>query len=178
MRSLEQKKREELLGKETTLIYKGRIITLELLAFSTGKTFEIVKRDPAVVILPILPDGKILLIQQWRRAAAEIMIELPAGIIEKGEDPLTSAQRELREETGYRANRISPLGGFYSTPGFCNEYLHLFLAEDLHLDPLPPDEGECIDLMPVTPEEAKQLIAKNQIRDAKTVAGVLRYLCL
>lgn len=175
MKALEQKDLEKKLHTETVVVYQGRIVNLQLEILSSGKKFEIVKHGGAVVILPILPDGKLLLVQQWRRAVNEITIELPAGTLEKEEEPLVCAQRELREETGYRAKNITSLGGFYSAPGFCDEYLHLFVAEDLEHDPLPSDDGEMIDLLTVSKEEAKNLIETNQIHDAKTIVGILRY---
>lgn len=179
MRALTQKEREKTSKTDSKWIYEGKVISLKLDTYEIAgraKTFEIVKHVEAVVIVPIAADGRILLIQQWRRAVEEITIELPAGTIEKGEDPIDCAKRELQEETGFSAKKIKPLGGFYSAPGFCNEYLHLFLAQDLHLDPLPADDDEMIDLLPVSAKEATRLIHENQIRDAKTVAGILRYI--
>lgn len=177
MRSLEQKEQERSLGAKW--VHQGKVISLKLETIEVaGKTkiFEIIKHSGAVVILPIAPDGRILLVQQWRRAVGEITIELPAGGLEKGEEPLACAKRELQEETGFAAKKIRPFGGFYSAPGFCDEFLHMFLAEDLYPSPLPPDDGEMIDLMPVTINEAKHLILENRIRDAKTIAGLLRYI--
>ncbi|MBX7065752.1 MAG: NUDIX hydrolase [Parachlamydiales bacterium] len=177
MRSIQQKEQEKSI--ENKLVYKGKIITLQLETFDVlgkSKTFEVIKHGGAVVILPIAADGRILLVQQWRRAVGEITIELPAGGLEKGEEPLACAKRELQEETGFAAKKIKPFGGFYSAPGFCDEFLHMFLAEDLYPSPLPPDDGEMIDLLPVTLNEAKHLITENRIRDAKTIAGILRYI--
>lgn len=166
---------------EKKMIYAGRIVSLELQTFQLGKhkkTAEIVRHPGAVVILPIDPNGNLLLVQQWRRATGEILLELPAGTLEKNEKPLATATRELQEETGFAAKKITPMGGFFTAPGFCDEYLHLFLAEELYPSPLPADEDEMIDLVPVSVESAKQMIVQNKIKDAKTVAGILRYLCL
>lgn len=182
MRAEKQKEEERKSHTESKLVYQGRVLQLQLETFTIGKktrTFEIVKHGGAVVIIPIAPDGKILLIQQWRRAIGKIFIELPAGTLEKGEDPMECAKRELQEETGYRTKKIKPLGGLYSAPGFCNEFLHLYLAEDLESSPLPPDDDEMIDLMPVSLDEAIEMVKTNQIQDAKTVAGIFRYwLCV
>lgn len=179
MRSLSQKEKERDSLLETKWIYKGHIVDLKIENHRFGdkvKTFEIVHHKEAAVIIPIDKEGRILLIQQWRRAVGEIIIELPAGVLEANEEPIECMNRELREETGFAAKKITPLGGFYTAPGFCDEYLHLFLAEDLHHAPLEPDEDEMIDLLPVTVKEAKHMIERNQIRDAKTVAGILRYI--
>lgn len=181
MKSLEQRDKEKESKVKTEWLYRGKVISLKLETYEVEgqeRTFEIVKHQGAVVILPVTADGRILLIQQWRRAAGEILLELPAGGLEETEEPIACARRELREETGYDAKTITPFGGFFSAPGFTDEYLHLFLAKDLYLNPLPADIGELIDLVPVTFEEAKRLILKNQIRDAKTIAAILRYfLC-
>lgn len=179
MKSLEQRDREKGAQIKTEWVYRGNVVSLKLDTYEIEgkeKTFEIVKHDGAVVILPVNADGHILLVQQWRRAAGEILLELPAGGLEMREKPIDCARRELREETGFDAKKISPFGGFYSAPGFTNEYLHLFLAKELYPAPLPPDDGEMIDLVPVSPQEAKRLILENQIRDAKTIAGILRYI--
>lgn len=180
MKSIEQREEEKKSLIESKWIYRGRVISLktETHQFEEGqKVFEVVQHPGAVVIIPIDPKGRILLIQQWRRAVKEITIELPAGTLEPDEEPLECAKRELQEETGFAARKMTPLGGFFSAPGFCTEYLHLFLAEDLQSAPLPPDIDEKIDLFPITMQEAKHLIQHNQIRDAKTVAGILRFLC-
>ncbi len=166
---------------EARWLYRGKMISLKLETFQIEgkqKSFEIIEHPGAVVIVPIAPDGRILLVQQWRRAVGEITIELPAGGLEEGEDPLACAQRELREETGFAAKKMSPFGAFYSAPGFSNEFLHMFLATDLYTAPLPPDDGEMIDLLTVSVEEAKRWILENKIRDAKTIAGILRYMNL
>lgn len=179
MKSIEQKEREESSQVESDWIYQGKIISLKLETFKVlgkTKTFELIKHGGAVVILPIQTDGRILLVQQWRRAVGEVTIELPAGGLEKDEEPLVCAKRELQEETGFAAKKIRPYGGFYSTPGFCDEFLHLFLAEELYPAPLPQLEDEMIDLLSVTVKEAKHLIKENRIRDAKTIAAILRYI--
>lgn len=179
IKGLIQKDKERASLIETKWVYKGCIIDLKLETYQFGdrmKVAEIIHHSGAIVVVPIDPEGRILLVQQWRRAVGEITIELPAGTIEPNEDPLDCAKRELQEETGFAAKKIAPLGGFFSAPGFCDEYLHLFLAEQLHPSPLEPDEDEMIDLLPVTVKEAKHMIEHNQIRDAKTIAGILRYL--
>ncbi len=180
MRAQIQRDLEKKSHVETKWVYKGRIVNLKLETYQLGdrtKVAEIIHHSGAIVIIPIDAEGRILLVQQWRRAVGEITIELPAGTLEQNEDPLDCAKRELQEETGFAAKKMTPLGGFYTAPGFCDEYLHLFLAEHLHHSPLEPDDDEMIDVLPVTVKEAKHMIEHNQIRDAKTIAGILRYIC-
>lgn len=166
---------------DTRLVYEGRIVQLKLETYqfdTRKKVAEIVQHPGAVVILPIDPEGRILLVRQWRRAVGKIILELPAGTLEPGEEPIECAKRELQEETGFACEKITPLGGFYSAPGFCSEFLHLFLAEHLYCAPLPPDDDEMIEIIPVTIKEAREMIVKNQIQDAKSIAGILRFLCV
>lgn len=161
-------------------MYQGRIIQLKLETYRFDhrtKVAEIIHHPGAAVILPIDPEGRLLFIRQWRRAIGEITIELPAGTLEKNEEPIACAKRELQEETGFAARKLTSLGGFYTAPGFCDEYLHLFLAEELYPSPLPPDDDEVIELFPLTASEARQLIEQNKIHDAKTLVGILKYLC-
>lgn len=163
---------------ESKLAYEGKVISLRLDTYKLDKktkVAEIIHHPGAVVIVPVDSHNRLILVQQWRRAAKEIMIELPAGTLEKKETPEVCAQRELREETGLTAEKITSLGGFFSAPGFCDEYLHLFAAEHLTSDPLPPDDDEGIDLLHLSIPEAIHLIEQNKIRDAKTIAGILRY---
>ncbi len=179
MRSEEQRDKEKALPLETKWIYQGQVLTLKTETYRLDdqiKVTEIIHHSGAVVIVPVDENGRILLVQQWRRAAREITIELPAGTLKPNENPVECANRELREETGFAAKKITPLGGFYSAPGYCDEYLHLFLAEDLYRAPLPPDDDEAIDLLQLNAQDVKQMIKQNLIRDAKTIAGILRYL--
>jgi ADP-ribose pyrophosphatase len=173
-----QKERERKSLIDSRWAYKGRIVDLKIETYQFDDKpmiAEIVHHRGAVVIVPIDEKGRILLIQQWRRGASEVLLELPAGTLEEKEGAEACARRELQEETGFSAKQWKSLGGFYSAPGFCTEYLHLFVAEALDPSPLPPDEDEAIDLAPTPLLEAIQMIEKNQIRDAKTVAGLFKY---
>ncbi|MEM3285618.1 MAG: NUDIX hydrolase [Fervidicoccaceae archaeon] len=135
---------------------------------------EIVIHPGAVVLLPISGE-KILLIKQYRHAVKEWIIELPAGTLEEGETPEEAAERELLEETGYRAKKLRRLISFYSSPGISNEILHVFLAEDLDEDSPRREKGEIIENFWATMNEALSLIEKNKIKDAKTIASILYY---
>lgn len=160
------------------IIYRGHTFNLRIDTFTIeGKrnTRDIIEHPGAVVLIPLDHAGRLILVQQWRRAANRILIEFPAGTLELNELPKNCAQRELQEETGYKAQELISLGGFYSAPGFCTEFLHLFIAKNLHISVLPPDDGEEIDLLTVTLDKTLEMIDNGLICDAKTIAGTLRY---
>jgi len=129
----------------------------------------------AVVILPILSDGRIVLIRQHRIAVEENLIELPAGTIEPGEEPIVTARRELMEETGYRANDLIPVLKFYTSPGFVKEEMRLFKATKLTAGPMSLDEDEKIEPLLVTLPQAMKMVLSGEIRDAKTIVAILWY---
>jgi ADP-ribose pyrophosphatase len=164
---------------ERNVVYEGKTISLRNDVLMDGgkpvRKWDIVAHPGAVVVVPVTEDGKIILVKQWRRAVQEILLELPAGTLEKGEPPELCAQRELQEETGFKAKEIISLGGFYSAPGFCTEYLHLFLAKGLTESALEADCDEAIDLVYADVGQVWKMIADGLIHDAKTIAGVARY---
>ncbi len=170
---------ESTLQHHSQMVYEGRVVSLRVdtITKPDGHSYkrEVIVHSGAVVVVPIDSEGKIILVRQWRRAAARILTELPAGTLEPPEEPIACADRELQEEIGYKANKITPLGGFFSAPGFCTEYLYLFLAEDLSESQLEPDDNEAIDVLRVTLDEALEMIGSGEICDAKSVAGILRY---
>ena len=161
-------------------IYDGRIINLRVdeVALPDGKTSkrEIVEYAGAVAVVPINEKGELLLVRQYRYAVGETLLEIPAGKIEPGEDYASSAGRELTEETGYTAGNLKHLISFYSTPGFTNEQIHLFLATELSLKKQSLDEDEFIDVETVSMKQAPEMIMSGKIRDAKSVAGILTAL--
>ncbi|MDP9175492.1 MAG: NUDIX hydrolase [Planctomycetota bacterium] len=165
---------------EKQLIYKGEKVQLEvhrLLNEETEKQSkrEVVVHNGAAVILPILPDGQVLLIRNRRYSVGQVLIELPAGTLEKGEDPMNCAGRELLEETGYLAGRLSPIGAFYSSPGVMTERLYAFAAYDLEKSMPALQDGEEIELLPVTLDRAIEMIQHGEIMDGKTIATLLMY---
>jgi len=170
---------EQRAEKTSTLIHQGRLIRVIHQSYQIeGRRVEadLVEHPGAVGILPVDPEGNILLIKQWRRAAGKILIEIPAGTLEPSESTLDCAQRELQEETGFKAGQMIPLGVLHTCPGFCTEKLFLFLGLNLTHSPLPPDDNEAIDLMPVSLEEALSLMDQGMITDAKTIATLYFYL--
>ena len=165
---------------ETQQIYKGREVslrvdTVELLSGRRTKR-EVVEHVDCVAVVALDSGGNVLLVRQFRHPAARVLLEIPAGGIEPGEEPSDSAVRELEEETGYRAQKLERLGGFYSSPGFCTEYLHLFLATELEAGRRGAKEEEIIEVVPIPLREIPNLIASGEICDAKSIAGLLRVL--
>lgn len=161
-------------------IYHGRIVTLEIfdVVLPDGRhtTREIVKHPGAVVI--IAPDnrGRVAMVRQYRAAVGRELLELPAGTREPNEAADVCARRELAEEMGLIASRWTNLGGFYSAPGFCTEYLTLFLAEGLSQVEGHPEADEWLHREWIDLASVPAMIASGEICDAKSIAGLLRYL--
>src|SRR5262245_49736965 len=142
---------------------------------ATGHEYvrETVQHPGAVVILPILHDGRVCLIRNYRIAVRQTLIELPAGTLEPDEDPADTARRELAEETGYRAAQIERLLEFYMSPGILSERMHAYLATGLTKGPPAPEAGEEIEPLLVTWDEALGMVHAGEIQDAKTLATLL-----
>ncbi|WP_047980099.1 NUDIX domain-containing protein [Ornithinibacillus contaminans] len=163
----------------TEMIYKGKVVTLQVddVRLSNGKTSkrELVKHPGAVAILAITNENKIVLVEQYRKPLEKSIIELPAGKLEHGEDPAQTAVRELEEETGYTTNNLTLLTSFYTSPGFADELMHIYIARDLIKLEQPPamDADEFVEIMEVSLEEAKQLVQSQRIHDAKTNYAIL-----
>jgi ADP-ribose pyrophosphatase len=136
---------------------------------------RVIRHPGAVVILPLLDDGRICLIHNYRITAEAQLVELPAGTLEPPEEPQAAAHRELAEETGYRAGQMELLTTFYSSPGIMDEKMYLFLAKELRPGPTALDGGEEISPLVSTWEEALAMARDGRIQDAKTLAGLLYY---
>jgi ADP-ribose pyrophosphatase len=163
---------------KTEPIYKGHVINVhkDTLRTPEGKEFarDVVEHPGAVVLVAV--DGEeLLFVRQYRYAAQESLLELVAGTREPGEEPAVTAGRELQEEAGFKAGKITKLGEFFSAPGFCSELLHLFVAEELSPSRLEGDEDEEIEVERYTLDQATRMALAGEIRDAKTLAGVLLY---
>jgi ADP-ribose pyrophosphatase len=139
----------------------------------TDKIREIIRHPGACVIVPVLDDGRVCLIRNYRIAVRQTLIELPAGTLEPPEPPHVSAQRELIEETGYRAKKLEFLQPIYPSPGILDEKMHLYLATGLTPGPTAREEGEEIENLEVPWDEAIAMIDRGEIHDAKTIVGLL-----
>lgn len=159
------------------LIYSGKILTLRLdeVKLPNGKTStrEIVEHPGAVAIVALNEKNEVLMVRQFRKPVEEELLELPAGKLEKGEQPEICAQRELMEETGFFARSLRYITAFYTSPGFSSERMYLYLARDLENNTKLADEDEFIDLKIIPLEQAVRKIYDGEIRDAKTISGLL-----
>jgi ADP-ribose pyrophosphatase len=155
-------------------IGRGRVFSVvrEKVELPGGRVveYQTVRHPGAVVLLPQLKDGRLVLIKQLRPAIRKYIIEFPAGTLGVGEDPTLCAARELKEETGFTAEKIIPLGVQYPAPGFCSEAQHLFFATDLTAGEAAPEEDELLEPLFLTPAEFEQHIAAGEITDAKSIA--------
>jgi ADP-ribose pyrophosphatase len=162
---------------ETTVLYEGKLRGVrDVIETEDGRrhTHETIEHPGAVVILPILPDGRIACISQYRHSLRRDFLELPAGMIEKGEVPHVCAAREIREEIGMAARELIPMGAIVPAPGFCSEVQYLFVGRDLYEDPAKPDDDENISLYPMTVSEMEQAIVSGAFSDAKSIALLMK----
>jgi ADP-ribose pyrophosphatase len=157
----------------------GWRLRLDTLQLPNGRTLEkaAVEHPGAVVLVPLRPlanGPEVLMLHQYRHVLDQTILELPAGTRGWDEDWLACAQRELREETGHRADKFTPLGQLWPAPGISDELMQLYLAEELAPAPLPGDEDEMIELVPMLLEELVEMAWNGRLRDAKSVVGILR----
>jgi ADP-ribose pyrophosphatase len=161
---------------EHRVAYEGRLLRLEVdrVAEPGGVQAlrEVVRHPGSAVVLPLTPEGRLVLVRQYRYAVGGFLWEAPAGHIEPGELPVQAACRELVEETGYYPNRLEKLLEFYPAPGFTDELMHLFFAGELEQKGPSPEADEKIEVKAFTLEEAQDMVASKKIRDAKTLVGL------
>ncbi len=161
----------------TERIYQGRLVglrvdTVELPSGRKTKR-EIVEHGGVAAIVVIDSENNVLLVRQYRKPVERVLLEIPAGGMESGEDALVCARRELEEETGFSAERWEELGFFYTSPGFCTEQMHLYLATELRPAENAADDDENIELVRVPLTAVPELIASGEVCDAKSIAGLL-----
>ncbi len=158
-------------------VFTGKILTVRYdkvrLPNGHEATREVVAHPGAVAVVPVTADGDVILVRQYRYPVAQELLEIPAGKLDKGEQPEACAHRELEEETGYRAGRLEHLATFYTGPGFTDEIMHLYLARDLVPTAQNPDEDEFVNIEQYTPAQLKAMMAEKKIIDAKTLVGLL-----
>lgn len=165
---------------EKQVIYNGKKVRLELHHLESDETQsrhlrEVVVHPGAVCVLGFLPDDRVILIRTRRYAVGANLIEIPAGTLEKGEDPINCAGRELLEETGYLAGRLVSIGNFFTSPGILSEKMYAYAAYDLEQQVQALEEGEEIEVVPTPFDQAIQMIKEGQIHDGKTMATLLMY---
>jgi ADP-ribose pyrophosphatase len=162
----------------TNVLHRSRIFAIveQALRLPSGRTVvrQVVKHPGAVVIIPQLEDGRLLLIEQYRFAVGETLLEFPAGTLEPDEAPLDCARRELLEEAGYRADHWRALGSLYPSPGYCDEKQSLFVATGLVPEHAARDEDEIIEVKRLTLQEVERAIADGALVDAKSIAAYAR----
>lgn len=161
----------------TAMPYRGELITVQVdtVSLPNGKEAirEIVSHPSSVCIVPVDCQGNVLLVRQYRKAVESFLLEAPAGKMESGENPDTTALRELQEEIGHTANYLQGLGAFYVAPGWCTQMVHTYLATDLVQARLEADDDEFIEVIQVPWTEILDKIASGEIRDAKSVTALL-----
>jgi len=164
----------------TQRIYQGRAVNMRVdtveNAGGAETTREVVEHSDCVAVVVIDEQDNVLLARQFRHAVGKFLLEIPAGGIDSGEEPVDTVCRELQEEIGYCPRRIERLGGFYTTPGYGTEYLHCFLATDLVSSRLVAEDTESIELLRVPSEQIPLLIMSGEICDAKSIAALLLFL--
>jgi ADP-ribose pyrophosphatase len=163
---------------KTSLKYQCKIFDVweEEIDLPNGKATKQswINHNPTVAIIAINDKNELILIKQYRAAVKKNLLEIPAGSLDSLEEsPADCAQRELAEETGFKAKTLVKLFEGYLLPGYCNEYMYFFLAKDLFSAPLTPDEDEFIETIPTTFSQAQKLLNNGEIIDAKTVLGIL-----
>ncbi|MDR3349280.1 MAG: NUDIX hydrolase [Acidaminococcales bacterium] len=167
---------KRLCGRE---VYKGRMLKYDidevLLPNGRQASREVIKHPGAAAVAAVLPDGRIVLVRQYRYPVGRVLYELPAGKLDAGEDPLGCARRELAEETGFTAGKWRKLSSIVTAPGFCDEVIHIFRADDLAAGRQRPDEDEFVETVFLSTAEIGNLVKTGAICDAKTLAGL--FLC-
>ena len=165
--------KEKTLSEE--MIYKGKIINLkkQKVTVKSGTSYrEIIEHSGGAVLAAITDDKKMVMIRQFRKPAEKVMFEVPAGKIDPGEDPLVTAGRELKEETGYTAKEVKYLTSFYTSVGYSQEVLHLYLCTGLVAGETDFDENEAIDMELWDIEELYQMVRRGEMDDAKTIIAI------
>lgn len=163
---------------ESKTLFEGHIVTLKLdraqLPNGSLASREVVEHPGGVAVLPLDAEGCVIMVRQYRYPLHNTLLELPAGKLEKGEDHRVCGIRELQEEVGITADEVIYLGGLYLSPGYSNEVLHLYLARGLHQGECHPDEDEFLEIERVPFDKLLDMVMRDEIHDAKTVAAVLK----
>ena len=169
---LEEKKvsSQEIFNGVAIHLFKDEI----LLPDGTGSVREIIRHPGAVCVIPVTENGEAVFVNQFRYALGKVTLEVPAGKLEKGEDPAEAALRELSEETGYSAGNIIPIGELYTTPALIDEVIYMYLATDLREGEQHLDNGEFVNALKIPLAEAVEMVMNGEIRDSKTQICILK----
>jgi ADP-ribose pyrophosphatase len=163
--------------KKSEVLFRGRVIDLKVdeIEYSSGNNGirEVAIHPGGAVIIPMNENGKVVMVKQFRYPIQQTIFELPAGKLDKNEDPFICAVRELEEETGYKSNNVVKLGSIFTTPGFCTEVLHIFLAKDLKHGNHNREEGELeMEVLEFSLNELDEMIQSGELKDAKSICAI------
>lgn len=136
-------------------------------------TYDLVEHNDSITVVPVDQDGNVWFVRQYRLGPQQMLLELPAGVLETGEPPEEGASREIREEIGQAAGQLTPLGDFYLAPGYASEHMYVFLATNLSHAPLDADDDEFLQLEAIPAQKALQMAREGLFKDAKTIASLL-----
>lgn len=164
----------ELLRSEILLKGRAFLIRRDYVKTPDGREtkFDIIEHGGSVIIVPVDQAGNVLFVRQYRHATGMDLLELPAGTLEEGEDPVICAAREIREETGFAADKIEKIGDFYLAPGYSTEFMHVYLAQELRYDPLEADADEFLSVETIPFAGAIQMAERGEMPDAKSLAAL------
>lgn len=169
---------EEVIRSER--VFDGKLIDVRVdtvrLPNGNVRPREVVEHPGAVAVLPVLPDGRLVLVRQYRHAVGRALLEVPAGTRHRDERPVACAVRELEEETGFRATDLRELVRFFVSPGWANEELIVYVATQVQPGPARPEEDEDLEIVTITPDEVPDLIQRGEIADSKTIVCLLAFL--
>ena len=168
--------KEEMVSRQT--VYEGIIVNVRRdkarIADGSIRNREVVEHPGGAAVFAIDGENRVVLVKQYRYPMGEVVLELPAGKLEKGEDPADSARRELAEETGLEAGTFLSLGCSYSSPGILAERIYLYFAKDLKQGPVHPDDGEFVEVVRIPYKELLEMVRRGEISDSKTLSGILK----
>jgi ADP-ribose pyrophosphatase len=163
---------------QTRHIYKGHVVKLDvhevLLPDNTRSKRELVNHPGAVAVVALDTDNQVLMVRQYRIGASQSLLEIPAGTLNPGEDPVDCATRELQEETGYKPGKLETIGGIFVAPGYTTEFIHLFLATDLTEARLEGDADEFIEVERFPFEKTLEMIEQGALQDGKSISALLQ----
>lgn len=168
--------REEMVSQKT--VYEGVIVNVRMdkakLLDGRITNREVVEHPGGVAVFAMDQEDKVIMVRQFRYPMGEVVLELPAGKLEPGEDPRDSGLRELEEETGLQPQTFLSMGCSYSSPGILAEKIHLYFAKDLVQGPVHPDDGEFLEVVRIPYDQLMDMVAQGEIKDGKTLAGILK----